>query len=127
MVSGTGTSIKFGKPVIFSVPVRHRYSPVFTLKHRCCTSIDRYRTVLYRTRYIQYRYPLLGISVTVFSVPVGTELIKSCSNVTMQVIASFRLLFIHTVSKLYFILMRFYIHNNLFRFLFLSFSVMNEL
>ncbi|MFS8033685.1 hypothetical protein Hanom_Chr17g01572471 [Helianthus anomalus] len=48
----------------------------------------------YRTRYIRYRYPLLGISVTVFSVPVGTELIKSCSNVTMQVIAQFRLLFI---------------------------------
>ncbi|MFS7931749.1 hypothetical protein Hanom_Chr04g00359641 [Helianthus anomalus] len=57
----------------------------------------------YRTRYIRYQYTLLGISVTVFSVPVGTELIKSCSNVTMQVIAPFRLLFIHTVSKLYFV------------------------
>ncbi|MFS8003488.1 hypothetical protein Hanom_Chr13g01214571 [Helianthus anomalus] len=40
----------------------------------------------YHTRYIQYRYPLLGISVTV-----GTELIKSCSNVTIQVIAPFSL------------------------------------
>ncbi|KAJ0520475.1 hypothetical protein HanIR_Chr10g0459841 [Helianthus annuus] len=55
------------------------------------------------TRYIRYRYPLLGISVPVFSVPVGNELIKSCSNAAMQVIAPFRLLFIHTVSKLYFV------------------------
>ncbi|MFS7981265.1 hypothetical protein Hanom_Chr10g00948921 [Helianthus anomalus] len=53
----------------------------------------------YHTRYIRYRYPLLGILVTVFSVPVGgTELIKSCSNTSMQAIAPFRLLFIHTLS-----------------------------
>ncbi|MFS7992045.1 putative mitochondrial carrier domain superfamily [Helianthus anomalus] len=85
---------------VFSVPVLHRYSPVFTLKYRCRTSTDRYRTV----PYIRYRYPLFGISVTVFSVPVGgTEFIKSCSNATMQAIAPFRLLFIHTVSKLYFV------------------------
>ncbi|KAJ0668917.1 hypothetical protein HanPI659440_Chr17g0695111 [Helianthus annuus] len=34
----------------------------------------------------------------VFSVTVVTELIKSCSNAAMQVIAPFRLLFIHTVT-----------------------------
>ncbi|KAL9994009.1 hypothetical protein Hdeb2414_s0960g00968461 [Helianthus debilis subsp. tardiflorus] len=88
---------------VFFVPVLHRYSPVFTLKYRYHTSTDRYRTVPYHTRYIRYRYPLLRISVTVFSVPVGTELIKSCSNAAMQVIAPFRLLFIHTLSKLYFV------------------------
>ncbi|MFS8019688.1 hypothetical protein Hanom_Chr15g01406651 [Helianthus anomalus] len=55
------------------------------------------------TRDIRYRYPLLGISVTILSLPVGNELIKSCSNIAMQVIAPFRLLFIHTVSKLYFV------------------------
>ncbi|MFS7995673.1 hypothetical protein Hanom_Chr12g01120731 [Helianthus anomalus] len=60
-------------------------------------------TETHRTRYIRYRYPLLGISVTVFFLSVGTELIKSCSNKAMQVIAPFRLLFIHTVSKLYFV------------------------
>ncbi|KAJ0733968.1 hypothetical protein HanPI659440_Chr11g0414411 [Helianthus annuus] len=83
---------------VFLVPVLHRYSPVFTLKYRCRTSTEPYHS-----RYIRYRYPLLGISVTVFSVPVGNELIKSCSNAAMQVIAPFRLLFIHTVSKLYFV------------------------
>ncbi|MFS7999798.1 hypothetical protein Hanom_Chr12g01170761 [Helianthus anomalus] len=57
----------------------------------------------YHASYIWYRYPLLGISVTVFSVPVGTKLIKSCSNAAMQVIAPFKLLFIRTVSKLYFV------------------------
>ncbi|MFS7956267.1 hypothetical protein Hanom_Chr07g00652581 [Helianthus anomalus] len=40
--------------------------------------------------YIRYRYPLLLIWVTVFSVPVGTELIKSCSNVAMKVIVLFK-------------------------------------
>ncbi|MFS7924775.1 hypothetical protein Hanom_Chr03g00276651 [Helianthus anomalus] len=57
----------------------------------------------YHNRHIRYLYPLLGISVTVFSILVGTEFIKSCSNVAMQVIAPFRLLFIHTVSKMYFV------------------------
>ncbi|MFS7993032.1 hypothetical protein Hanom_Chr12g01089261 [Helianthus anomalus] len=51
MVSGTG--IKFTKSGVFSVPV-------FTLKYRCRTSTDRYRT-----RYIRYMYPLLEI-LTVF-------------------------------------------------------------
>ncbi|MFS7940901.1 hypothetical protein Hanom_Chr05g00469771 [Helianthus anomalus] len=78
---------------------RYRYSSVFTLKCWCHTSTG---IEPYRTRYIRYRYPLLGIWVTVFSVPVGTELIKSCNNVTMQVIAPFRLLFIHLVGKMYF-------------------------
>ncbi|KAJ0842751.1 hypothetical protein HanRHA438_Chr15g0683981 [Helianthus annuus] len=83
LVLGTCIGIEFTKPGIFLVPVRHRYSSVFTLKCRCRTSTG---TDLYRTRYIRYRYPLLGISVTVFSVPVRTELIKSRSNVAMQVI-----------------------------------------
>ncbi|KAJ0599014.1 hypothetical protein HanIR_Chr03g0100051 [Helianthus annuus] len=101
MVSGIGTGLKFTKPVYF--------------RYRFCTGIHRFLpsntcavpvptgTEPYHTRYIRCRYPLLGISVTVFSVPVGTELIKSCSNASMQVIAPFRLLFIHTVSKLYFV------------------------
>ncbi|KAF5765156.1 hypothetical protein HanXRQr2_Chr15g0700441 [Helianthus annuus] len=101
MVSGIGTRRKFAKPVYF--------------RYRFCTGIHRFlpsntgvvpvptSTEPYHTRYIRYRYPFLGISVTVFSVPVGNELIKSCSNATMQVIAPFRLLFIHTVSKLYFV------------------------
>ncbi|KAJ0480606.1 hypothetical protein HanIR_Chr13g0633631 [Helianthus annuus] len=101
MVSGIGTVLKFTKPVYF--------------RYRFCTGIQRFLpsntgavpvptgTEPYHTRYIRYRYPLLGILVTVFSVPVGTELIKSCSNASMQVIAPFRLLFIHTVSKLYFV------------------------
>ncbi|MFS8022572.1 hypothetical protein Hanom_Chr16g01441111 [Helianthus anomalus] len=79
-------------------------------RYRFCTGIHRFlpsntgvvpvptSTEPYHTRYIRYRYPLLGISITV-----GNELIKSCSNATMQVIAPFRLLFIHTVSKLYFV------------------------
>ncbi|MFS7981266.1 hypothetical protein Hanom_Chr10g00948931 [Helianthus anomalus] len=46
----------------------------------------------YHTRYIRYGYPLLGISIMVFSVPVGgTELIKSFSNTAMQAIAPFKL------------------------------------
>ncbi|MFS7992517.1 hypothetical protein Hanom_Chr12g01083121 [Helianthus anomalus] len=69
MVLGIGIDIKFTKPGVFMVPVRHWYLLVFTLNYMCRTS-----TELYRTRYIRYRYPLLGISVTVFSVPVGTEL-----------------------------------------------------
>ncbi|MFS7992783.1 hypothetical protein Hanom_Chr12g01086391 [Helianthus anomalus] len=96
MVSGVSTGNKFTKP-----EVRHRHLSVFTLKYRCRTSTDHIEP--YRTMYIRYRYPLLGISVTVFSVPVGTELIKSCSSVAMQVIAPFRLFLIHTVSKLYFV------------------------
>lgn len=96
MVSGIGTGLKFTKPVYF--------------RYRFCTGIHRFLpsntgavpvptgTEPYHTRYIRYLYPLSGISV-----PVGTELIKSCSNAAMQVIAPFRLLFIHTVSKLYFV------------------------
>ncbi|MFS7963517.1 hypothetical protein Hanom_Chr08g00738971 [Helianthus anomalus] len=74
MVSGTGT--RFTKPVYFRyqfgtgihwfLPSNGGIVPVPT------------GTEPYPTRYIRYRYPLLGISVTVFSVPVGTELIKSC-------------------------------------------------
>ncbi|MFS7985629.1 hypothetical protein Hanom_Chr11g01000751 [Helianthus anomalus] len=95
------TGIKFIKLSVFLVSVWHRYSSGFTLKYQCRISTDRIKP--YCTRYIRYRYQLLGISVTVFSVPVGTELIKSCRNVAMQVIAQFRLLFIDTVSKLYFV------------------------
>ncbi|MFS8015716.1 hypothetical protein Hanom_Chr15g01359911 [Helianthus anomalus] len=73
------------------ISVSYQYRPVPT------------GTEPYRTRYIRYWYPLLEISVMVFSIPVGTELINSCSNVAMQVIALFRLLFIHTVGKLYFV------------------------
>ncbi|MFS8029056.1 hypothetical protein Hanom_Chr16g01517831 [Helianthus anomalus] len=81
MVSDIGTGLKFTKPVYF--------------RYRFCTSIHRFLpsntgavpvttgTEPYHTRYIRYRYPLLEISVTVFSVPVDTELIKSCSNATM--------------------------------------------
>ncbi|KAJ0861272.1 hypothetical protein HanPSC8_Chr12g0504801 [Helianthus annuus] len=58
-------------------------------------------TCLRFTKLVYFRYRFC--TVTVFSVPVGTELIKSCSNAGMQVIAPFRLLFIHTVSKLYFV------------------------
>ncbi|KAJ0488755.1 hypothetical protein HanHA300_Chr12g0436371 [Helianthus annuus] len=84
MVSGIGIGLKFIKPVYF--------------RYRFCTGIHRFLlsntgavpvptgTEPYHTRYIRYRYSLLGISVTVFSVPVGNELIKSCSNATMQVI-----------------------------------------
>ncbi|MFS8022389.1 hypothetical protein Hanom_Chr16g01438891 [Helianthus anomalus] len=76
--------------------------------------------------YIRYRYPLLRISVMVFSVTVVTELIKSCSNAAMQVIAPFRLLFIHTVSKLYFVCLNVVLYTQQFILLsFLSFSVMN--
>ncbi|MFS7950286.1 hypothetical protein Hanom_Chr07g00581501 [Helianthus anomalus] len=101
MVPGIGIGLKFIKLVYF--------------RYRFCTGIHRILpsntgvapvptgTEPYHIRYIRYRYPLLVILVTVFSVPVGTELIKSCSNATMQVIAPFRLLFIHTVSKLYFV------------------------
>ncbi|MFS7940865.1 hypothetical protein Hanom_Chr05g00469331 [Helianthus anomalus] len=101
MVSGIDTSLKFIKSVYF--------------RYRFCTDIHRFLpsntgavlvptgTEPYHARYIRYRYPLLGILVTVFSVPVGTKLIKSCSNAAMQVIAPFRLIFIHTVSKLYFV------------------------
>ncbi|KAJ0617822.1 hypothetical protein HanHA89_Chr02g0046161 [Helianthus annuus] len=67
----------------------HRFLPSNTVVIPVLTGTEPYRT-----RYIRYRYPLLGISVTVFSVPVGTELIKSRSNVAMKVIAPFRLLFI---------------------------------
>ncbi|MFS8019475.1 hypothetical protein Hanom_Chr15g01404211 [Helianthus anomalus] len=74
----------------------HRLYPQIPLSYQ-------YRPVPNHTRYIRYRYPLLGISITLFSVPVDAELIKSCSNVSMQVNAPFRLLFIHTVSKLYFV------------------------
>ncbi|KAJ0570700.1 hypothetical protein HanHA300_Chr05g0181121 [Helianthus annuus] len=76
MVSGIGTGLKFTKPVYFW--------------YRFCTVIHRF-------------LPNSVFSVTVFSVPVDTELIKSCSNASMQVLAPFRLLFIHTVSKLYFV------------------------
>ncbi|MFS7910645.1 hypothetical protein Hanom_Chr02g00108681 [Helianthus anomalus] len=101
MVSGIGTGLKFIKPMYF--------------RYRFCTVIHRFLpsnngavpvptgTEPYHTRYIRYRYPLLGISVTVFSVPVGTEPIKSYSNASMQVIVPFRLPFIHIVSKLYFV------------------------
>ncbi|MFS7969358.1 hypothetical protein Hanom_Chr09g00808251 [Helianthus anomalus] len=92
MVSGTG--IKFINQVYF----RYRFLPLNTSDVPVPTGTEPYRT-----RYIRYRYPLLGISIAVFLVPVGTELIKSCSNVAMQVIAPFRLLFIHTVSKLCFV------------------------
>ncbi|MFS7994791.1 hypothetical protein Hanom_Chr12g01110241 [Helianthus anomalus] len=100
-VSYIGIGLKFIKLVYF--------------RYQFCTDIHRFLpsntgtvpvptgTEPYHTRYIRYRYPLLGISVTVFSVPVDTELIKSCSNAAMQVIAPPRLLFIHTVSKLYFV------------------------
>ncbi|KAJ0929107.1 hypothetical protein HanRHA438_Chr04g0201291 [Helianthus annuus] len=104
MVLDIGTGLKFIKSVYF--------------RYQFCTDIHRFLpsntgaipvpigTEPYHTRYIRYRYPLLGISVTVFSVPVGTELIKSCSNAATQVIAPFRLLFIHTVSKLYFVCLK---------------------
>ncbi|KAJ0693603.1 hypothetical protein HanPI659440_Chr15g0599031 [Helianthus annuus] len=101
MVSGIGTGLKFTKPVYFwyrfhtgiqrFLPSNTGAVPIPTCTEPC------------HTRYIRYRYPLLGISVPVFSVPVGNELIKSCSNAAMQVIAPFRLLFIHTVSTLYFV------------------------
>ncbi|MFS7930522.1 hypothetical protein Hanom_Chr04g00345291 [Helianthus anomalus] len=87
MVSGIDTCLKFIKPVYF--------------RYRFCICIHRFLPSI--ARYIRYRYPLLVISVTVFSVPVGTKLIKSCSNAAMQVIAPFRLFFIHTISKLYFV------------------------
>ncbi|MFS8012047.1 hypothetical protein Hanom_Chr14g01316111 [Helianthus anomalus] len=84
MVLSIGTGLKFTKPVYF--------------RYRLCTCIHRFLpsntgavpvptgTEPYYTRYIRYRYPLLRISVTVFSIPIGNELIKSCSNATMQVI-----------------------------------------
>ncbi|MFS7911525.1 hypothetical protein Hanom_Chr02g00119171 [Helianthus anomalus] len=90
MVSDIGIGLIFTKLVYF--------------RYRFCTGIHRFLpsnidavpiptgTEPYHSRYIRYRDPLLGISVTVFSVPVGTELIKSCSNAAMQVIAPFRLL-----------------------------------
>ncbi|KAJ0617821.1 hypothetical protein HanHA89_Chr02g0046151 [Helianthus annuus] len=101
MVSGTGTGIKLPNRVYFRCRFGtgiHRFLPSNTGAVPVPTSTEPYCT-----RYIRYRYPLLGISITVFSVPVGTELIKSCSNVAMHVIAPFKLLFIHTVSKLYFV------------------------
>ncbi|MFS8005731.1 hypothetical protein Hanom_Chr13g01240791 [Helianthus anomalus] len=101
MVSGIDTGLKFIKPVYFRYLFCtgiHRVLPSNTGVVPVLTSTEPYHA-----RYIRYRYPLLGISVTVFSVPVGTKLIKSCSNTAMQVIAPFRLLFIHIVSKLYFV------------------------
>ena len=101
MVSGIDIGLKFTKPVYFRYRFCkgiHRFLPLNTGVVPVSTGTEPYHT-----RYIRYRYPLLGISVTVFSVPVGTELIKSCSNVAMQVIALFKLLFIHTVSELYFV------------------------
>ncbi|MFS7952655.1 hypothetical protein Hanom_Chr07g00609401 [Helianthus anomalus] len=95
MVSGIDTGLKFIKPVYF--------------RYRFCTCIHRFLpsntgavpvptgTEPYHARYIRYRYPLLRISVTVFSVTVGTKLIKSCSNAAMQVIAPF--ITFHTHSK----------------------------
>ncbi|MFS7957028.1 hypothetical protein Hanom_Chr07g00661561 [Helianthus anomalus] len=70
----------FIKSGVFSVSVRHWYSPILTLKYRCRTSTDRYRAVPYQV--YSYRYTLLGISITVFSVPVGTELIYRCRTST---------------------------------------------
>ncbi|MFS7960902.1 hypothetical protein Hanom_Chr08g00708481 [Helianthus anomalus] len=72
MVSGIGTGLKFTKSEYF--------------RYRFCTGIHRFLpsntgavpvptgTESYHTRYIRYRYPLLEISVTVYSVLVGTEL-----------------------------------------------------
>ncbi|KAJ0555920.1 hypothetical protein HanRHA438_Chr07g0295951 [Helianthus annuus] len=72
MVSAVGNGFKFTKPVYF--------------RYWFCTGIHRFLpsntgavpvlsgTEPYHTRYIRYRYPLMGISVTVFSIPVGTEL-----------------------------------------------------
>ncbi|KAJ0525817.1 hypothetical protein HanHA300_Chr09g0316331 [Helianthus annuus] len=99
MVSDIGTGLKFTKPVYF----RYRFC---TGIHRFLPSIPvvyQYRPVSNRTILGIFGTPLLRISVTVFSVPVGTDLIKSCSNAAIQVIAPFKLLFIHTVSKLYFV------------------------
>ncbi|MFS8005641.1 hypothetical protein Hanom_Chr13g01239711 [Helianthus anomalus] len=71
MVSGIVTGLKFTKLVYF--------------RYRFCTGIHRFLpsntgvvpvpsgTEPYHTRYIRYWYPLMGISVTVFSVPVGTS------------------------------------------------------
>ncbi|MFS7904316.1 hypothetical protein Hanom_Chr01g00034651 [Helianthus anomalus] len=82
MVSGIGTGLKFIKRVYF--------------RYRFCTGIHRFLpsntgavpvlsgTEPYHTRYIRYRYPHMGISI-----PVGIE--------------PFRLLFIDTVSKLFFV------------------------
>ncbi|MFS7963462.1 hypothetical protein Hanom_Chr08g00738341 [Helianthus anomalus] len=101
MVSGTG--IKFTNQVYFRYRFGTGFYPLIPVSCQYRPVPCQYRPVLNRTRYIRYRYPLLGISIAVFLVPVGTELIKSSSNVAMQVIAPFRLLFIHTVSKLYFV------------------------
>ncbi|KAJ0786384.1 hypothetical protein HanOQP8_Chr02g0054841 [Helianthus annuus] len=81
MVSGIGIGLKFKNPVYFRYQFctgNHRFLPSNTGAVPVPIS-----TKPYHTRYIRYRYPLLGISVTVFSVPVGNELIKSCSNATM--------------------------------------------
>ncbi|MFS7936221.1 hypothetical protein Hanom_Chr05g00412991 [Helianthus anomalus] len=101
MVSGIDTGLKFIKPMYFRYRFGigiHRFLPSNTGVVPVPTDTEPYHV-----RYIRYQYPLLGISVTVFSVPVGTKLIKSCINAAMQVIAPFRLLLIHTVSKLYFV------------------------
>ncbi|MFS7930414.1 hypothetical protein Hanom_Chr04g00344051 [Helianthus anomalus] len=83
MVLGIGTGLKFTKPVYFWYRFRtgvHRFLPSNTGAVPIPTCIEPCHT-----RYIRYQYPLLRISVPVFSVSVGNELIKSCSNATMQV------------------------------------------
>ncbi|MFS8001950.1 hypothetical protein Hanom_Chr13g01196341 [Helianthus anomalus] len=54
MVSGTGISIRFIKPGVFSVPVWHRFLSTNTGSIPVPTGTEPYRT-----RYIRYRYPLL--------------------------------------------------------------------
>ncbi|MFS7901373.1 hypothetical protein Hanom_Chr00s201380g01838011 [Helianthus anomalus] len=83
MVLGIGTGLKFIKPVYFLYQFRtgiHWFLPSNTGSVPIATCTEPCHT-----RYIRYRYPLLVISVPVFSVPVGNELIKSSSNAAMQV------------------------------------------
>ncbi|MFS7928415.1 hypothetical protein Hanom_Chr04g00320481 [Helianthus anomalus] len=62
MVSGIGIGIKFTKSVYFRYrfcTVIHRFLPSNTGALSVPTGTEPYHT-----RYIRYRYPLLGISVT---------------------------------------------------------------
>ncbi|MFS8014634.1 hypothetical protein Hanom_Chr15g01346821 [Helianthus anomalus] len=84
MVSVTGTSTRFTKPMYFWYQLGtgiHRFLPSNTGVEPVPTGTEPYRI-----RYIRYWYLLLGFSITVFSVPVGTELIISRSNAAMQII-----------------------------------------
>ncbi|MFS8003399.1 hypothetical protein Hanom_Chr13g01213551 [Helianthus anomalus] len=67
MVSGTGISIMFTKPVIFFIPYRYRLLTFsISVWHRFLPSNTGTvpvptGTEPYRASYIRYQYPLLGI------------------------------------------------------------------